>query len=212
MRTVWTQAALLLLGSLIAAAAGAWMVRTALAQTRIPQELLGTRKALKEIGGEQGLLARKQALIDVQESLELERSAKSSSAAAFSRRLEEVFAELGLSIRSSSDWQAVPEFKVAGAAAFERTFSGSGAFEALLDAVNTLESWPDQVRVRALSASATAPGTVAFTLEITAVRLASREESEVASAEGRLTFPAPPGRPGSGRRGPRALPGGSSAA
>ena len=176
MKAVWTNACVLLAGALIALASGAWMMRTAGSQNRIPDEISGTRKILSDIGGEQGLSSRKQSLTEIRQRLLLEKAAKTSDAAAFSRRLEETFAELGLAISASSPWQAAPEFQAAGAVAFERTFSGTGAFEALLDAVHTIESWPDRARVRAVTATAAAPGQIAFTLEITTVRIeASRE-------------------------------------
>jgi len=176
-KAVWTQACLLLAGSLIALASGVWMIRTAGSQARAPDEILGTRKVLNDIGGEQGLQSRKQSLSAIRQQLRLERAAKSSDARDFSQRLEEVFAELGLVISSSSQWQAVPEFQAAGAVAFERTFAGVGAFGALLDAVHTIESWPDQARIRALTATADAPGRIAFTLEITAVRIRAEQET-----------------------------------
>ncbi len=178
MKAVWTQACLLLAGSLIALASGVWMVRTAGSQARIPDEILGTRKVLNDIGGEQGLQSRKQSLNVTLQHLRLERAAKTSDARGFSQRLEEVFAELDLVISSSSQWQAVPEFQAVGAVAFERTFAGVGAFEALLDAVHTIESWPDRARIRALTATAEAPGRVAFTLEITAVRIPTEQETK----------------------------------
>src|SRR6185312_13695828 len=76
---------------------------------------------------------------------------------------------------ASSDWKPVPKFKVPGAAAFERTFAGTGPFDRLLDALGTIESWPDAARVRSLSSSRQGPGKIAFTLEITAIRAAAKE-------------------------------------
>ncbi|MFL6235562.1 MAG: hypothetical protein ACJ76N_20670, partial [Thermoanaerobaculia bacterium] len=70
----------------------------------------------------------------------------------------------------------VPKLKIAGAAAFQRTFTGTGPFDRLLDALATLESWPDGVRVRSLSVVRQGPGKVAFTLEVTAVRAIARKE------------------------------------
>ena len=175
MKTAWRYAALLLLGSLVLGAAGLSLLRTARAQARHPQELLATQKALRRMGDAPGLAARQRALSGILARLELERLARSSDAAAFSRRLEAVFAELGLTVTSSSAWKAVPELKIEGVAAFERTFTGTGGFADLLRAVQTVESWPDQARIRALTVTPEAPGKVAWRLEVTAVRLAARE-------------------------------------
>jgi hypothetical protein len=168
--TAWRYTAMILAGALLLLGTGLYTMHTALAGRRDPRELLETRKILQQMGGEAGLAARKARLSEIVARLQQERVAHGSDAAAFSRRIEEAFAGLGLQLTASSDWKPVPKFKVPGAAAFERTFAGTGPFDRLLDALATIESWPDEVRVRSLSISRQGPGKIAFTLEITAVR------------------------------------------
>jgi hypothetical protein len=170
MSTVWRYAAMILAGAVLLLGTGLYTMRTALAAGSDPRELLETRKVLRQLGGEAGLAARKAQLAGIVARLRQERVAHGADAAAFSRRIEEAFAELGLQLTASSDWKPVPKFKVPGAAAFERTFAGTGPFDRLLDALATIESWPDAARVRSLSISRLGPGKIAFTLEITAIR------------------------------------------
>lgn len=176
MTHAWKTAAVLLAGALVLVAAGLWMLRAAHRDAHPPPELIATRKALHKLGGAPGLAVRQKALQGLLGRLEIERAARGADAAAFSGRLEAVLGELGLTVTSSSEWKAVPEFKVEGAAAFERVFAGSGDFAHLLEAIHTIESWPDQARVRALTVTGEAAGTVAWQLAISVVRLAPGEE------------------------------------
>jgi len=168
--TAWRYTAMILAGAVLLLGTGLYTMRTALAGGRDPRELLETRMVLQKMGGEAGLAERKARLAEMVARLRQERVAQGTDAAAFSRRIEEAFAGLGLQLTASSDWKPVPKFKVPGAAAFERTFAGSGPFDRLLDALATIESWPDEARVRSLSVSRLGPGTIAFTLEVTAIR------------------------------------------
>jgi hypothetical protein len=168
--TAWRYAAILLAGAFLLLVAGLVSMHTALGDSRGPREMLEIRKILRQMGGEPGLAARKAQLAGIVARLQQERVAHDADAAAFSRRIEEVFTELGLELTASSDWKLVPKVKLPKAAAFERSFAGTGAFDGLLDAIATLESWPDAVRVRSLSVARQGPGKVAFTLEITAIR------------------------------------------
>jgi hypothetical protein len=177
MSTAWRRAAAMLAGAALLLGAGSSTLRRALVESRGPRGLLETRQLLRQWGGEPGLVARQAQLAEVFGRLRRERAARRADAAAFSRRLEEVFAELGLELTSSSEWKPVPKLKLPRAAAFERTLAGSGPFDRLLDAIATLESWPDEPRVRALSVARQGPGRVAFTLEVTVVRSAAREAS-----------------------------------
>jgi hypothetical protein len=170
MSTAWRYTAMILAGAVLLLGTGLYTMRTALAGSRDPRELLETRKVLRQVGGEAGLTARRAQLAGLVARLQQERVAHGTDAAAFSRRIEEACAALGLQLTASSDWKPVPKFKVPGAAAFERTFAGTGPFDRLLDAVATIESWPDAARVRSLSISRQGPGKIAFTLEITAIR------------------------------------------
>lgn len=170
MSTVWRYAAMLLAGAILLLGTGLYTMHAALAGRRDPRELLETRKILQQMGGEAGLAARRMQLARIVARLRQERVAHATDAGAFSRRIEESFAALGLQLTASSDWKPVPKFKVPGAAAFERTFTGTGPFDRLLDALATIENWPDEARVRSLSISRQGPGKIAFTLEITAVR------------------------------------------
>lgn len=170
MSTAWRYTAMLLAGAFLLLGTGLVSLRTALGASRGSRELAETRKVFRQVGGEPGLDARKARLAGIVARLRQERVAHGADAAAFSRRLEEVFAELGLELTASSDWKPVPKVKLPQAAAFERTFTGTGSFDGLLDAVATLESWPDGCRVRSLSIARQGPGKVAFTLEITAIR------------------------------------------
>lgn len=176
MSAAWRYTAMILAGAVLLLGAGVYTLRSGLAViSRGPRAAQETRKILHELGGAPGLASRKARLTQVLARLKEERAAHGSDGAAFSRRIEETFAGLGLELASSSDWQPVPKLKLDGAAAFERTFVGAGPFDRLLDAVATLESWPDQPRVRALSVTRKGPGQVAFTLEITAVRSLVKE-------------------------------------
>lgn len=174
MSTAWRYTAMILAGAVLLFGAGVFTLRTGLAASRGPRGLRETRQILHQLGGEPGLTARKQQLTALVARLRQERLAHAADAGAFSRRLEEAFAELGLDLTASSEWKPVPKFKVPGAAAFERTLTGSGPFDRLLDAVATLESWPDEARVRTLSIVRQDSGQVRFTLEITAVRAAAQ--------------------------------------
>jgi hypothetical protein len=174
--TAWRYTAMILAGSALLLAAGLYTACSGLAMSRGPRGLRETRTILRELGGEPGLAARKAALAGMAARLRQERTARAADGGAFSRRVEEAFAELGLVLASSSDWAPVPKLKIAGAAAFQRTFAGTGPFDRLLDAVATLESWPDEVRVRSLSVVRQGPGRVAFTLEVTAVRTVVKKE------------------------------------
>lgn len=170
MSTPWRYTAMILAGAFLLLATGLVSLRTAMGAGRGPRELRETREILRQLGGEPGLDARKARLAGLVARLRQERTAQGADADAFSRRLEEACAELGLELTASSDWKPVPKVKLPGAAAFERTFKGTGSFAGLLDAVATLESWPDGSRVRSLSVTRQGPGKVAFTLEITAIR------------------------------------------
>jgi hypothetical protein len=168
--TAWRYAAMILAGAVLLLGTGLYTMRAAVAGRRDPLELRETRKILQQMGGEAGLATRKAQLAGIVARLRQERVAHGTNAAAFSRRIEESFAALGLELTASSDWKPVPKFKVPGAAAFERTFTGTGPFDRLLDALATIESWPDAARVRSLSISRQGQGKIAFTLEITAIR------------------------------------------
>jgi hypothetical protein len=166
---------MVLAGAVLLFAAGLYTLSTAVADSRGPRGLRETRQILSRLGGEPGLAKRKQQLTVIRERLRREHAARTADAGAFSRRLEEVFAELGLTLTAASEWKPVPKFKVPGSGAFERTFTGTGPFDRLLDAVATIESWPDEARLRSLSITRAQPGRVAFTLEVTAVRSAAPE-------------------------------------
>jgi hypothetical protein len=178
MSTVWRYAAMILAGSLLLLGAGLHLVRAAAADRHGPRGLLETRQILRQLGGGPGLAARQTQLAAIAARLRQEQVAHGADAAAFSRRIEDAFAELGLELTSSNEWKPMPKFKVAGAAAFERTFAGIGPFDRLLDAVATLESWPDALRVRSLSVVRQGAGRVAFTLEVTAVRTSTAAARE----------------------------------
>ena len=173
MSTAWRYTALILAGAALLFGAGLYTLRTALIDSRGPRGLRETRQILHQLGGEPGLATRKQQLTEIVTRLRRERIAHAADAGAFSRSLEATFAALGLDLTASSEWKPVAKFKVPGAGAFERTFAGTGPFDRLLDAVATVESWPDTARVRALSIAPGEPGKIAFTLEITAVRSAA---------------------------------------
>lgn len=177
MSTAWRYTAMILAGTALLLAVGLFTVRSAMVESRGPRGLLETREILRQLGGEPGLAARKAKLEEVLAQLRQKRMAQGADAAAFSRRIEEAFAELGLELTASSEWKPVPKVEIPGAAAFERTFAGTGPFDRLLAAIATLESWPDEIRVRALSVARQRPGSVAFTLEVTAIRSAARKES-----------------------------------
>lgn len=178
MSTAWRYTAMILVGAVVLLGAGLYTVRSALVESRGPRGLLETRKILRQMGGEPGIARRRAQLGEILARLQRERAAQGTDAAAFSRRIEEAFAELGLELTAASEWKPVPKVEIPGAAAFERTFAGTGPFDRLLDAIATLESWPDRVRVRALSVSRHGPGKIAFTLQVTAVRSAAGEERQ----------------------------------
>ncbi|HEX7185567.1 MAG TPA: hypothetical protein VF756_27330 [Thermoanaerobaculia bacterium] len=170
MSTAWRYTAMILAGAFLLLSAGLYSVQSALRADRGSRELLETRRILRQMGGESGLAARRARLAEIVSRLDQERVARGADAAAFSRRIEAAFAELGLELSASSGWRPVPNVELPNAAAFERTFSGTGSFDGLLDAVATLESWPDGARIRSLSIGRQGPGKVAFTLEVTVIR------------------------------------------
>lgn len=170
MSAAWRHTAMILAGALLLLGAGLYSMRSALQADRGSRELLETRRILRQVGGERGLAARGARLAEIVAGLKRQRAAQGADAAALSRRIEEAFAELGLELSASSGWRPVPNVKLPNAAPFERTFSGTGSFEGLLDAIATLESWPDNARIRSLSIGRQAPGRVAFTLEVTVIR------------------------------------------
>jgi hypothetical protein len=176
MSSAWRYAAMILAGAALLLGFGLFTLRSAVAESRGPRELLETREILRQLGGETGIASRRVKLDEILARLQQKRRAQDADAASFSRRIEEVFVELGLELTASSAWKPVPKVEIPGAAAFERSFSGTGPFDRLLDAVATLESWPDEARVRSLSVTRQGPGRVAFTLEVTAVRSAVKEE------------------------------------
>ncbi len=170
MNAAWRSTAILWAGALLLLGAGLFSLHRGVGAGRAGREGLETRALLGRLGGARGLAARKAELVRLVLHLRREREAHRADAAGFSRRLEEAFAELGLELASSSGWKPVPKVEIPGAAAFERSFAGSGSFAALLDAVATLESWPDGVRVRSLTLTRLGAGRVAFALEVTAIR------------------------------------------
>ena len=87
------------------------------------------------------------------------------------RHAGEVLEELGLRVTTATGWQPLPGFTAERSAGFARSFTGSGSFAALLDAIRTVESWSDRARVRSLSVAPDGPGSVRFTLEIAVVRI-----------------------------------------
>ncbi len=178
MSAAWRYTAMILTGAVLLLGGGIYTLRSGLAVSRGPRAAQEARKILHDLGGGPGLAARKARLARILARLREEQVARGSDAAAFSRRIEETFAGLGLELTSSSEWQPVPKLKLDGAAAFERTLVGTGPFDRLLDAVATLESWPDQPRVRALAVTRKGPGQVAFTLELTAVRSILKEKAK----------------------------------
>jgi hypothetical protein len=170
MSTTWRYTAMILAGAVLLLGFGLSAVRSAVVESRGPRGMAETRKVLRQLGGAPGIAARREQLGKIRARLQQERTAQRADAAAFSRRIEEAFADLGLELTASSAWTPLPKVDIPGAAAFERTFAGTGPFDRLLDAVATFERWPDQVRVRDLSVTRQGPGKVAFTLKITAVR------------------------------------------
>lgn len=172
MKTAWTRTSILLAGALIALVAAIWILRAMAVQAATPRMLQTAQQTFEKQGGAQGLADRRQMLTEIHASLERQHAAMSSDAEFFNRRLGQVFDELGLVLTTSSGWRALPGFAGGRAAGFERTLHGSGAFGDLLDAIGTIESWPDQARVRFLQVVPEGPGSVSFSLDIAVVRLA----------------------------------------
>lgn len=167
----WKRAAAVLAVALVLVLVGLYMGGKAVFQVRHPREVSALAKTVTDFGGADGIVRRQKNLNWLQGYLRNELIAKSSGHAELSRRIEEVFAEVGLAVTSSSAWEGARRGTTHKAVAYERTFSGTGGFQALLDAVHTLESWPDGVRVRHLEITPRAPETVAFTLRLSAARL-----------------------------------------
>lgn len=175
MKTVWRNTIILLIVSLLILTAGFWMAGLAWSEAGSLQQLNAVKRALNDFGGERGIADRQKTLSEIRDQFKQELAAKRSDAVGFSRRVEEVFAQLHLVITASSGWQAIPEFTGKEAVAFKRTFSGFGAFGSLLNAIHTLENWPDRVRIRSLSVLPETAGRVSFTIEIATMRLARPE-------------------------------------
>lgn len=176
MSTAWRYSAMILAGAVLMLAAGLFTMRSAAVAKSGQRGLVETRKIIGQLGGEAGIATRKAGLDKLLARLRQAQKARGADAGAFSRRIEEAFAELGLELTSSSAWMPVPKLEIPGAVAFERTFAGTGSFDRLLDAVATLESWLDGARVRALTVTPKERGKVAFTLEVTAVRWVTQED------------------------------------
>lgn len=173
MKKLWLMAGLLLVAALFLVVLGGWMMHTSRRMDRPPAALEDARKALERMGGEEGLAQRREILEGMLRELQARREALRSDAAVLSRRIEEVLAELGLEITTSSRWEPVPEpgEKEATRPVFGRTFSGTGSFTALLDALHTFEEWPDGARLRSLTVETAEPAGVRFTFEIVVARL-----------------------------------------
>lgn len=172
MKTVWTRTSILLAGALLVLVASMLMLRQLAVRADVPRMLENARQTIEEYGGTQGLAERWQKLTEIHADLKRQRAAMSSDAAVFNRRLGQVFDELGLVLTTSSGWRALPGSARGRAAGFERTFTGSGAFGDLLDAIRTIESWPDHARVKSLQVVPEGYGSVSFSLDIAVVRLA----------------------------------------
>ena len=149
---------------------GLWMHELAQRQRRAPAELQAARQALDGMGGAAGLEARRERLLEIRRALLERQRAAASDSAAYSRRVDELFAELGIEISAASDWQAVPEAVPAPAALFVRHYRGSGTPSDLWTALHSLESWADQARVRALEVTPRGAGRVDFTAQLAVVR------------------------------------------
>ena len=171
MKTAWTRTAILLTGALVALVAAIWIWRGVAVQAAVPRMLKTAQQTFEKQGGAQGLADRRQMLTEFQTRLQRQLVAMSSDAELFNRRVGEVFDELGLIVTTSSGWRALPGFAGGRAAGFERTLTGSGAFGDLLHAIGTIESWPDQARVKSLWVVPEGPGSVNFSLDIVVVRL-----------------------------------------
>jgi hypothetical protein len=171
MNTAWTRSSILLAGALVALLAALWMLSGVAKQAAVPRMLQAAQQAFEEHGGAQGLAERRQTLAEIHARLERQRAAMGSDAELFSRRIGQVFDELGLVVTTSSGWRALPGFEDIRTAGFERTFTGSGAFGDLLDAIGSIESWPDEARVKSLQIAPEGPGSVYFSLDIAVVRL-----------------------------------------
>src|SRR5262249_4348017 len=112
--TAWRYTSMILAGAALLLVVGFYSVRMGLAASRAPRERLATEKIFRQLGGEPGLAAKKRTLTALKAQLERERAAHRSDAGAFSRRIEETFAELGLTLTSSSEWKPVPKLKLPG--------------------------------------------------------------------------------------------------
>lgn len=173
MKKLWLMAGLLLAAALFLVVLGGWMLQTSRRMDRPPAALEDARSTLERMGGEEGLTRRREILEGMLRDLRARRQALLSDAAALSRRMEQVLAELGLEVTESSRWEAVPApgEKEATRPVFGRTFSGAGSFTALLDALHTFEEWPDGARLRSLTVETAEPAGVRFTFEIVVARL-----------------------------------------
>lgn len=195
MKSMWQQTAVLILGGGLALTCGLWTAHRGWQRLQAPQELTQTQRTLEAMGGSEGLASRRQSLIGIRQRLELERDAKASSGAVFSQRLEDIFGQMDLRLHGSTSWQAVPGLDMPGAMAFERRFTGVGSWQGLLDAVHSLESWPDQSRIRSLTLTiptldGAAPSQeapphleVAFDLEVSVIRRHSVGSSEEVTSD-----------------------------
>jgi hypothetical protein len=172
----WRHAAAILAGGALLLGAGGHLLDSGLSASRAPRRLTAVESALRQLGGEPGLAARRSLLTGLRARLAERQRAHAADADALSRRIETVCADLGLQLTAASAWTPVPRFKLAGAAAFERTLTGRGSFAALLDALATFESWPDEIRIRRLSLGGQDAGGVVFTIELAAVRSAAVRE------------------------------------
>ena len=174
MRTIWVMALGTAFAGLAVAATGLWMLRLERRHRALAEQLERAQGAMEQVDRRQGGIPElRDRLRERKAWLESRRSAYQSDAAAFSRRVEDVFTELGVDVTASSGWVAWSEFegKEEGKAAFERTFEGAGSFHSLLSAVRTIESWPDTPRLRTLEVTpASAEQRLNFNLTLVVVR------------------------------------------
>lgn len=180
MKSIWKSAVLSLAAGLLVVFAGFRFHSAAHQQKGLPQGLETVRQTLAANGGEDGLRQRLAELENLEQELRQRRLARRGNAAAFSQRLDRAFAELELRTTASSDWRLLADYTTEQGAAFERRFDGVGSFGALLDALATIESWPDRPVVRSLSIEALddGRGEVRFQLVIAALRQLPTAETE----------------------------------
>lgn len=171
MRQTWNMAVCFVLLGVVAIAFGLWTLHLAGQRENEVAELEAASLQLDQYERDGTLDERTRDAAARRAWLAARLEASTRGASALDRRLGELFTELDLVVTSTTPWAAPDDGINDGAHEFERTVQCTGSFAALLDAIASLEAWPDLTRVRELTVVPDSPGKVTATLRLSVLRL-----------------------------------------